>query len=59
MLIIIRFWLFVIVMTVVSFMVLKLVGRAVPLLKLFLFWISVTLAYVAVLYGFSLVVSAS
>ena len=59
MLIIIRFWLFVIVMTVVSFVLLKLVGRAVSLLKLFLFWIGVTLASVATLYGFSLMVSVS
>ncbi len=59
MLIIIRFWLFVIVMTAISFIVLRLLGRETALLKLFLFWIGVTLASVAVLYGFSVVLSLS
>jgi len=54
MLMIIRFWGFVVVMTLVSFWVLKLLGRMVPLLKLFLFWLGVTLASLGVLYGFSL-----
>ncbi len=59
MLIIIRFWLFVIVMTLLSFWVLKWLGRTVALLKLFLFWLGVTLASVAVLYGFSLLLSGA
>ncbi len=54
MLMIIRFWVFVVVMTLVSFWVLRLIGRSVPLLKLFLFWLGVTLASVALLYGVSL-----
>ncbi len=57
MLIVMRFWLFVVVMTLISFWVLKLIGRMVPLLKLFLFWIGVTLTSVAILYGFSLLVA--
>ncbi|WP_294947445.1 hypothetical protein [Sulfurivirga sp.] len=59
MLIIIRFWLFVIAMTALSFLVLRLLGRTVALLKLFLFWLAVTLASVAVLYGFSLLLSGA
>ncbi len=57
MLIIIRFWLFVIVMTVLTFMVLKVLGRERALLKIFLFWIAATLLSVALLYGVSLLVS--
>lgn len=59
MLMIIRFWVFVIVMTLVSFWVLRLIGRAVPLLKVFLFWLGVTLASLGVLYGFSLFVASN
>ncbi|WP_287961934.1 hypothetical protein [Alcanivorax sp.] len=57
MLIIIRFWLFVIVMTVLTFMVLKVLGRERALLKIFLFWIAATLLSVALLYGVSLLVA--
>ncbi len=57
MLYIIRFWLFVIVMTVITFLVLKLFGRERALLKIFLFWIAATLLSVALLYGVSLLVS--
>ncbi|SIO03187.1 hypothetical protein SAMN05443662_1215 [Sulfurivirga caldicuralii] len=57
MLYIIRFWLFVIVMTMITFLVLKLFGRERALLKIFLFWIAATLLSVALLYGVSLLVS--
>lgn len=57
MLYIIRFWLFVIVMTVITFLVLKLFGRERALLKIFLFWVAATLLSVALLYGVSLLVS--
>jgi len=57
MLYIIRFWLFVIVMTVITFLALRLFGRARALLKIFLFWIAATLLSLALLYGVSLLVA--
>jgi len=57
MLYIIRFWLFVIVMTVITFLVLRLFGRERALLKIFLFWIAATLLSVILLYGVSMLVA--
>lgn len=53
MMIIIRLWVLVIVLTAITWLVLKLAQKPQHIGLIFLFWVAVVLASTGVLYGFS------
>ncbi len=58
MLYVIRFWIFVLIMTILTWAVARLLGYAFSLVRVFFFWLSVTLISILALYLFSVLVSS-
>ena len=57
MLYIIRFWIFVLLMTLLTWGIARLLGHAFSLIRVFVFWLGVTLLSILALYLFSMLVS--